>query len=106
MPDGAVGTDQNEHFLLVVDSDGTVKSAKVQLGRIFGNMRVIEDGVKASDRVIINGLQMAVPGTKVNVTEAPVEPAVTGTGITSGAPEATSGTSATTGSAASTGSGS
>jgi RND family efflux transporter MFP subunit len=78
VPDEAVGTDQNEQFLLVVDETNTVRSRRVILGRLFGEMRVIDQGIAAEDRVIINGLQMARPGTKVNVEEAP--PATTGTG--------------------------
>jgi RND family efflux transporter MFP subunit len=81
VPDAAVGTDQNERYLLVVDAEDTVRSKPVQLGRLFGDMRVIEDGATAQDRVIINGLQMALPGTKVNVEEAPAAQAFnTGTG--------------------------
>lgn len=71
VPDEAVGTEQSERFLLTVDATGTVQSKRVQLGRLFGEMRVIEDGITPSDRVIIDGLQMAAPGSKVNVMEAP-----------------------------------
>jgi membrane fusion protein, multidrug efflux system len=77
VPDEAVGTDQNERFLLVVDPSNTVVSKRVQLGRLVGDMRVIDDGITAEDRVIVNGLQMARPGAKVNVEEAP---ATTATG--------------------------
>jgi RND family efflux transporter MFP subunit len=85
VPDLAVGTDQNERFLLVVDANNTVISRPVELGRLFGDMRVIEQGITASDRVIVNGLQMARPGTPVNVEEAPAAqrgagPSESGTG--------------------------
>lgn len=87
VPDLAVGTDQNEHYLLVVNGEDTVESRKVQLGRLFGDMRVIEDGVTPSDRVIIDGLQMALPGSKVNVQESSASetspsPAASTTGTT------------------------
>jgi len=75
VPDEAVGTDQNEHYLLVVDSSNTVRSKTVQLGRLFGTMRVIDQGIDPGDRVIINGLQKAIPGTAVNVEQAPAAPA-------------------------------
>jgi RND family efflux transporter MFP subunit len=71
VPDLAVGTDQNEHFLLTVDANNMVVSKKVRLGRLEGDMRVIDDGITANDRVIVNGVQYALPGSKVNVTEAP-----------------------------------
>ena len=85
VPDAAVGTDQNERFLMVVDAGGTVQTRPVQLGRLFGDLRVIGQGVTAADRVIVNGLQMARPGAKVNAQEAPAAeaspaPPTTGTG--------------------------
>ena len=92
VPDAAVGTDQNEHFLMVADASGTVQTRPVELGRLFGDLRVIEKGVTAADRVIVNGLQMARPGAKVNAQEAPIAAA---------SPAA----AASTGSASSTGSG-
>jgi RND family efflux transporter MFP subunit len=85
VPDEAVGTDQNEQYLMVVDGTGTVQTRRVQLGRLFGDMRVIDSGITKADRVIINGIQMAAPGAKVNVEEAPAaaqesSPAPTTTG--------------------------
>jgi len=75
---------QNEHNLLTVNDSNMVVSKRVELGRLFGDMRVIEQGITAQDRVIINGLQMARPGAKVNVVVAPAAspaaPASTGTG--------------------------
>jgi len=71
VPDEAVGTDQNERFLMVVDGSNTVESKPVQLGRLFGAMRVIDGGITAADRVIINGIQFARPGSPVSVVEAP-----------------------------------
>ena len=76
VPDEAVGTDQNENFLLVVDDKGAVQSRTVQLGSLFGTMRVIEHGISVADKVIVNGLQKAQPGAVVNAEEAP---ATTGT---------------------------
>ena len=72
VPDLAVGTEQNERFLLLVGADNVVASRKVKLGLLFGNLRSIIDGLKPSDRVVVNGLQQARPGTKVNPTEAPI----------------------------------
>ena len=89
VPDLAVGTDQDQHFLMVVDSSGTVQTKTVQLGRLVGDMRVIDSGIAETDRVIVNGLQMARPGTKVNTEEAPPAqpspaPSATGTAPTTG----------------------
>jgi RND family efflux transporter MFP subunit len=87
VPDEAVGTNQDERYLMVVDGTGTVQTRRVQLGRLFGDMRVIDSGITKADRVIISGIQMAAPGAKVNVEEAPAAaqesspaPATTGSG--------------------------
>jgi RND family efflux transporter MFP subunit len=69
VPDLAIGTEQNERFLLVVGPDNTVSSRKIKLGLLFGKLRSVVEGLNPHDRVVINGLQMAVPGNKVNPTE-------------------------------------
>lgn len=65
VPDTAVTTDQTRKLLLVVEKDGTVASRTVELGPLVGNLRVIEKGLKSTDRVVIKGVQMAMPGQKV-----------------------------------------
>ena len=75
VPDEAVQTLQNEHYLLVVDGTGTVRSKTVQLGALFGTMRAIDQGIAPTDRVVVNGLQKAMPGSVVNVETAPAAPA-------------------------------
>jgi len=72
VPDIAIGTEQNERFVLVVGADNTVASKPVKLGTLFGTLRSIKSGLDANDRVIINGLQMAIPGSKVDPKDAPI----------------------------------
>jgi membrane fusion protein, multidrug efflux system len=72
VPDVAIGTEQNERFLLVVDKDNTVVSKPVKLGTLFGSLRSITSGLQPGERVIVNGLQQAVPGSKVDPKEAPI----------------------------------
>jgi RND family efflux transporter MFP subunit len=74
IPDVAIGTEQNERFVLVVGADNTVQSRRVKPGALFGNLRVIVDGVKAGEAVVVNGLQQARPGAKVKPHEAPIPP--------------------------------
>ncbi|CAN5699295.1 efflux RND transporter periplasmic adaptor subunit [soil metagenome] len=69
IPDSAIGTDQNQKFLLVAGPDDTVQYRVVTLGALFEGARAIESGVTETDRVIIKGQQRARPGMKV----APVE---------------------------------
>ncbi len=61
----AVGTDQRGDFLLVVNDKNVVEYRPAKLGLSMGGKRVVESGVKATDWVIVNGLQRARPGTSV-----------------------------------------
>jgi RND family efflux transporter MFP subunit len=84
VPDTAVQADQTRKLLLVVGQDGTVAPKEVQLGPLIGGLRVIRGGLLPTDRVVIEGTQMAFPGSKVTARPgriAPVKaasPAVTG----------------------------
>ena len=65
VPDTAVTTDQTRKQVLVVGKDGTVAAHTVELGPQVAGLRVIEKGLKPTDRVVIKGVQMAMPGQKV-----------------------------------------
>jgi RND family efflux transporter MFP subunit len=65
VPDEAVQTDQARKTLLVVGKDDKVVAKPVQLGPTIGNLRVIASGIAPTDRVIISGTQMAMPGAAV-----------------------------------------
>jgi RND family efflux transporter MFP subunit len=77
VPDAAIGSEQVRKYVLVVDDSGMVHQKYVTLGQLDGGLRVIKDGLDASDRVIVNGLMRARPGIKVNAQEqaAPAAPA-------------------------------
>ncbi len=72
IPDAAVNTDQNERYLLIVGTDDVVQRRPVKLGALFGTLRSITGGLKPGEWVIVNGMQSARPGAKVNPHEAPV----------------------------------
>jgi RND family efflux transporter MFP subunit len=66
VPDTSLGSDQGGRYVLVVTGDNTVEQRKVQIGQIDGTLRVIEDGLKPDDRVVVGGLLRAIPGQKVD----------------------------------------
>src|SRR6201996_3392941 len=66
VPDVALGSDQAGRYVLVVNGDNVVEQRKVQTGPLEGDLRVIESGLKAEDRVVIAGLLRAIPGQKVD----------------------------------------
>ncbi len=65
VPDSAVNTDQSRKLLMTVSADGTVTPKIVEIGTLDGNLRIIKSGVGRDDKVIINGLMRARPGSKV-----------------------------------------
>ena len=66
VPDVALGSDQSGRYLLVVNSENVVEQRKVRVGPQEGELRVIEEGLKADDRVVTAGLLRAIPGQKVD----------------------------------------
>jgi RND family efflux transporter MFP subunit len=65
IPDAAVRTDQARKIVLVVGKDDTVAAKPVETGPLVGNLRAIRSGLARTDRVIIQGVQFAMPGAKV-----------------------------------------
>jgi membrane fusion protein, multidrug efflux system len=71
LPDAAIATDQSRKIVFVVKDDNTVEAKPVVLGPLDGGMRVIREGLKPEDRVIVNGIQRARVGAKVAPQTAP-----------------------------------
>lgn len=74
VPDTAVTTDQTRKLLLVVGKDGAVATREVELGPLVDGLRVIHSGVKPNDRIVISGVQMAMPGQKVRPKPGRITP--------------------------------
>jgi multidrug efflux pump subunit AcrA (membrane-fusion protein) len=74
-PARAVGRDQTRRFLLVVDGEGMVQYRPVEVGGLYDGMREIRSGLNPEERVVVDGVQRARPGEKVNATE--LDPAAT-----------------------------
>ena len=71
VPDAAVATDQDRRYVLVVGTDGTVEYRSIELGEVSDGLRVVHNGLKAGERVIVGGLARARPGSKVTPQDAP-----------------------------------
>lgn len=70
----ALGSDQGQRFVYVIEQtkdekagtvDDVVKYRRVKIGMLLGGRRVIEDGLRPDERVIVTGLQRVRPGSKV-----------------------------------------
>ncbi len=66
LPDTAIATDQSRKIVFVVKDDNTVEAKPVILGPLDEGLRVIREGLKAEDHVIVDGLQRARVGAKVS----------------------------------------
>lgn len=63
--DRAIGTDQDKRFVLVVDSANKTAYREVRLGNLHDGLRIVEDGLKPGERIVVNGLQRVRPGDPV-----------------------------------------
>jgi RND family efflux transporter MFP subunit len=70
----AIDSDQGQRILYVVNSKNEVVSRPIRMGALHSGLRVIESGISAGDRVIVNGLQRVRPGVVVEpkTAEMPV----------------------------------
>lgn len=63
--DRAIGTDQDKKFVLVVAEDGTVTYRAIVTGAHQSGLRVVKSGLEPGERIVVNGLQHARPGSRV-----------------------------------------
>jgi RND family efflux transporter MFP subunit len=63
--DSAVGTDQTRRFVYVVKADNSLEFREVKLGSLHEGLRVVEGGLTAGERIVVNGLMRVRPGITV-----------------------------------------
>jgi multidrug efflux system membrane fusion protein len=71
--DRAVGTDQSRKFVVVVGADGKAEYRPVTLGPVVDGMRVVRTGLKAGEKIVVNGLQRVRPGAPVTPQIVPMD---------------------------------
>lgn len=72
LPDEAIGTDQANRFVYVVGDDDIPVRRTVELGPLDGGLRIIRDGLKPDDWVILRGQQRVRPGQKIVPRRTPL----------------------------------
>jgi RND family efflux transporter MFP subunit len=72
VPQRAVTQMQSANVVYVVGDNNKVALRSVLLGERVGADYIVTDGVKAGERVIVEGLQKARPGSTVNPTDRPL----------------------------------
>jgi RND family efflux transporter MFP subunit len=63
--DRAVNTDQSQKYVLLLGAENKVEYRKVKLGRVIDGLRVVREGLKAGDVIVVNGAQRVHPGVTV-----------------------------------------
>ncbi|HVS24823.1 MAG TPA: efflux RND transporter periplasmic adaptor subunit [Gammaproteobacteria bacterium] len=66
IPDEAIGADQSRAFVYVVGEGDVAERRMIEVGRTEGNLRIVESGLTAMDRVVINGLPRVRAGAHVD----------------------------------------
>jgi len=62
----AIGADQIGPYLLTVNSENIVEKKLIRIGQLVDGLRVIEEGLRPGERVIVKGVQRARPGAQVD----------------------------------------
>ncbi|MEO3677484.1 efflux RND transporter periplasmic adaptor subunit [Rheinheimera sp. FR7-31] len=61
----AIGTDLNNKFVLVVNDANQLEYRAIELGEKLDGLRIVNKGLSASDRIVVNGLQRVRPSMQV-----------------------------------------
>jgi membrane fusion protein (multidrug efflux system) len=75
VPQPALQLDQAGAYVLIVNSEDQVEQRRIQTGQAYAGNFVVESGLQAGDRVIVEGIQKVRPGEKVQASVVPA-PAV------------------------------
>jgi RND family efflux transporter MFP subunit len=63
--DSAVGTDQSVKYVLKVGAENKIEYTPVKLGPVIDGLRVVREGLKVDDVIVVKGLQQVRPGMPV-----------------------------------------
>ena len=63
--DRAIGTDQSQKFVYVVDAENKVAYRPVKVGRLSDGLRIVQQGLQPGETVVVNGMQRIRPGVVV-----------------------------------------
>lgn len=67
--DRAIGSDQDQKYVVVVQADGLTKYQKVELGPIVDGLRVVQSGLQGDETVVVEGIGKVRPNSKVNAEQ-------------------------------------
>ncbi|MGB7411689.1 MAG: efflux RND transporter periplasmic adaptor subunit [Sphingopyxis granuli] len=74
VPDTAIVTDAARRLVYVIGPKDVVQARPVTLGPVIDGLRVIRSGLTAQDRVVVGGIQRAMPGKPAKVEAGRIAP--------------------------------
>ncbi|MFO6419165.1 efflux RND transporter periplasmic adaptor subunit [Hylemonella sp. W303a] len=74
----AIGTDQNKKYVLVVGAGNKTEYREITLGAPVDGLRTVRSGLRAGERIVVNGLQRVRPGDVVQPQDVPMNAAQRG----------------------------
>src|SRR5437899_10208950 len=77
VPDEAIGSDQSQKFVFVVDGESKAEYRAVKIGPLVDGLRVVREGVTPDEWVVVAGLQRIRPGIKVDAQRETIPPPAT-----------------------------
>jgi membrane fusion protein, multidrug efflux system len=70
--DEAVGTDLGKKYVLVLEKDNAVQYRAIELGPKLAGLRIVRSGLAEGEKIVVNGLQRAFPGSTVDPQSVPM----------------------------------
>lgn len=73
IPERAIGRDQGNPFVYVVNADNDVVYRRIKLGALHDGRRVVLEGLSSGEKIVVNGVQRIRPGVKVDPQSPPAK---------------------------------
>jgi RND family efflux transporter MFP subunit len=75
--DSAVNTDQNQKYVFLLGPNNQIEYRRIKLGRMMEGLRIVREGLKAGDVIVVSGAQRVHPGITVTPQKVPMVADVT-----------------------------
>ena len=75
LPQRAILDQQGQNYVWIIDAEGNAQQREVRMGLRIGGDWQVQQGLKAGDVVIVDGVQRLRPGTPVKATPVVIPPA-------------------------------
>lgn len=77
IPDRAIGADQTQKFVYVISAEKKIEFRPVKVGPMIDGLRIVKEGLKAGEQIVVEGLMRVRPGVIVETKPLEVLSAAT-----------------------------